>query len=73
MVYKVSLIIPAWNAAKTIKDCILSAIKAKNSPCEIVVVDDCSTDKTVEVIKDLMKLYPVIKLIELKRTMLLVN
>ena len=67
MTYKVSLIIPAWNAAKTISDCILSAIKAKNSPSEIIIVDDCSNDNTVSIIKNLITKYPYIKLLELKK------
>ena len=36
---KTSLIIPVWNAELTIKDCILSAIKANQPPSEIIVVD----------------------------------
>ena len=67
MTYKVSLIIPVWNAAKTISDCILSAIKAKNSPSEIIIVDDCSNDNTVSIIKNLITKYPYIKLLELKK------
>ena len=37
---KASLIIPAWNAEKTIEDCILSAIDADKCPDEILIVDD---------------------------------
>ena len=48
---KTSLIIPAWNAELTIEDCILSVIKANLSPNEIIVVDDVSTDNTVNIIE----------------------
>ena len=62
---KTSLIIPAWNAELTIEDCILSAIKANLSPNEIIIVDDVSTDATVNIIKNLAKEYSSIKLLKL--------
>ena len=52
---KTSLIIPAWNAEKTILDCILSAIEANDSPEEIIIVDDCSDDKTANLILNFNK------------------
>jgi glycosyltransferase involved in cell wall biosynthesis len=62
---KTSLIIPAWNAEKTISDCILSSIEAENSPEEIIIVDDCSEDKTINVILNLKKKHPKIKLLRM--------
>ena len=62
---KTSLIIPAWNAELTIEDCILSVIKANLSPNEIIVVDDVSTDNTVNIIESLAKIYSNIKLLKL--------
>ena len=64
---KTSLIIPAWNAENTIEDCLLSAIKAKSSPNEIVVVDDVSTDNTVNIVNKLAKEYSKIKLLRLDK------
>ena len=52
---KASLIIPAWNAEKTIEDCILSAIDADKCPDEILIVDDCSDDKTADIVLQLKK------------------
>ena len=66
MTYQVSLIIPAWNAEKTISDCIISAIQAKNAPSEIIVVDDCSNDNTISIVNNLANDHPMIKLIKLK-------
>ena len=63
---KTSLIIPAWNAEKTILDCILSAIEAKNSPEEIIIVDDCSDDQTASLILNAQKKYSKIKLLRMK-------
>ena len=55
MTYKVSLIIPAWNAENTISECIISAIRSKKGPSEIIVVDDFSNDNTVSVVNNLCK------------------
>ena len=54
---KFSLIIPAYNAERTIASCLDSALNQSLSreEYEIVVVDDGSTDKTPEIVKN----YPV--------------
>jgi len=64
---KISLIIPAWNAELTIEDCLLSAVKAKHSPDEIIVVDDVSSDKTVDIVNKLAKTNSSIKLLKLDK------
>ena len=60
----VSVIIPAYNAEKTIYNCIRSCIKQKEYLKEIIIIDDFSTDNTwAEVSKfndanpDLIKLF----------------
>jgi len=48
---KASVIIPAFNAEKTIEEC-LKALKAQSlKPFEIIVVDDGSTDNTPKIVK----------------------
>ncbi len=48
---KVSIIIPAYNAEKFIRRCLLSAISQTYENIEYVIVNDCSEDNTVELIK----------------------
>ena len=51
----VSVIMPAWNAADTIAQSIRSALNQSYSNLCVMVVDDCSTDGTVEIVKALCK------------------
>lgn len=51
----ISVIIPTYNAQKTIIDTINSVVNQTFAATEIIVVDDCSTDKTVKILKDLQK------------------
>lgn len=52
---KVSVIVPAWNEAVGILDCIRSLINTSYSNLEIVVVNDGSTDNTDQVVKNFLK------------------
>ncbi len=49
---RVSLLIPAYNEEKTIKQCIVSCLSQSRPPDQIVVVDDCSTDKTPQILSE---------------------
>ena len=48
----VSIIIPAYNAEKTIKRCVDSLIMQTVKPDEIIIVDDGSTDHTLSIIRE---------------------
>lgn len=48
----ISVIIPAYNVEKTIKRCLKSVFEQKNVDYEVIVVDDGSTDKTSEILKN---------------------
>lgn len=47
----VSVIIPAYNASKTIDKCLESLLKQTIKGIEIIVINDCSTDDTLEKLK----------------------
>lgn len=47
----VSILVPLYNAEKTIEEAILSATKQSYQNIEIVVVDDRSTDKSLKIIE----------------------
>jgi|GEM_PF-924166 len=49
----VSVIMAAYNAAATIEQSITSALSQQNVDLELIVVDDCSTDDTVEIVRNL--------------------
>jgi glycosyltransferase involved in cell wall biosynthesis len=46
----VSVIIPAFNASKYIADAVVSATLQENCSLEVIVVDDCSTDSTANIV-----------------------
>lgn len=48
---KISVIIPNRNGAATIGGCLDSVFASSHANFEVVVVDDCSTDNSVEIIK----------------------
>jgi len=47
----VSIIIPCYNAERWVKQSIQSALDQTYSPVEIIVIDDGSTDQSLEVVK----------------------
>ena len=47
----ISIIIANYNGSYFLKDCIDSILKEKSSLYEIIVVDDCSTDKSISILK----------------------
>jgi len=48
---KLSVIIPCYNEAQTIKPLVDAVMKAAYPGKEIIIVDDCSTDQTREILK----------------------
>lgn len=55
----VSIIIPVYNHAEYLERCILSALEQENARCEVIVVNDASTDPRVgDILDDLADRYP---------------
>ena len=63
---KVSVIIALYNCEDKITRCIESIENQTYKNIEIIVCDDCSTDNSFEVVKELTKKYDNIILVEKK-------
>ncbi|MBR2775398.1 MAG: glycosyltransferase family 2 protein [Selenomonadaceae bacterium] len=50
----VSVIIPLYDAEKYIRQCLISVLASKFTDYEVLVVNDCSTDNSVEEVKKLL-------------------
>lgn len=46
----ISVVIPAYNRETTIRDCIDSVLAQTYKNIEVIVVDDCSSDKTADIV-----------------------
>ena len=55
---KISIIIPNYNGASYLDDCLISVLNQTYRPIEIIIVDDCSKDNSVKIIKKYYKKYP---------------
>ena len=49
---KLSIVIPVYNTAIYLKECLESIINQTYSEIEIICVDDCSPDNSAEIIKE---------------------
>ena len=61
----VSVLIPCWNAEGSIGRALASVLEERSVPLECVVVDDGSTDRTVDVVRDVAAADPRVVLIAL--------
>ena len=53
---KISAILPAYNVEKYLEECVESILK-QNVPCEIIIINDGSTDNTLSVANSLAQKY----------------
>jgi glycosyltransferase involved in cell wall biosynthesis len=60
---KLTVVIPVYNEEKTIKEIVKKVVGVDPDDKEIIIVDDCSKDKTREILQELKNTYPQIKLI----------
>lgn len=63
----ISVITPAYNAARFIGETIESVQKQTYSNWEMIIVDDCSTDDTVQIVESYQEKDPRIRLYKLEK------
>ena len=64
---KISIITPCYNAENYLKQMIKSVISQTYVKWELIIVDDCSNDNSVKIIKKFMRLDTRIKLLKSKK------
>ncbi len=66
--YDISVLVPAYNEEKTIKETIGSIFEIDYPIRELVIINDGSADRTKKIVKELQKKYKKLKLIDKKNT-----
>ncbi len=66
MEIKVSVIIPVFNTGKYLDKCVNSIINQSVKEIEIICVNDCSTDNSLEILQNFAKKDNRVKIIDLK-------
>tara|TARA_Y100000590_G_scaffold213319_1_gene241694 strand:- start:2260 stop:3555 length:1296 start_codon:yes stop_codon:yes gene_type:complete len=64
---KLSIIIPFYNSEKHLNDCLNSICNQIKHEIEIILINDSSTDKSVQICKKFLKKYEFLKLINVKK------
>jgi glycosyltransferase involved in cell wall biosynthesis len=49
---RISVVIPVFNRSRTIRYCLDSVLNQSLRPFEVIVVDDCSTDDTAQIVRE---------------------
>ena len=60
--FQISIIIPSYNSAKTIRETIYSCLIQENIKYEIIIVDDLGKDNTRAILEDIKKSCPDAKI-----------
>ena len=61
-----SIIIPLYNCEKSIAKCLLSVLNQNFNNYEIIIINDCSKDRSLKICTKYKKKYPKIKIINQK-------
>ena len=54
----ISIIIPVYNSRERLRECLESVVAQSYENKEVIVVDDCSTDGSLEICREYEKNYP---------------
>lgn len=63
---KISIIIPVYNAQEYLERCLDSVCNQTLKDIEIICVNDCSKDNSLQILQDYSKKYPNLKIIDCK-------
>ena len=58
---KISIIVPVYNSEKYLYKCIQSVVSQNPVECEMILVDDGSTDKSLDMMNKAAEKYPYIR------------
>ena len=64
---KVSVILPIYNVEKYLRQCLDSVVNQTLKDIEIIVIDDCSTDTSLDIIRKIAQKDKRIHIIALKQ------
>ena len=64
---KISVIIPIYNSEKYIDRCLKSILNQDFKDIEIICIDDCSTDNSINILKEYQRLYNEIIILKNKK------
>ena len=55
---KVSIIVPVYNVAKYIERCLLSVLNQTWQDLEVILVNDCTPDNSMEIVRRVVASHP---------------
>ncbi len=58
MIMKISILIPVYGVEKYIEKCARSVFEQSYEDLEIIFVDDCTEDRSIQIVIDLLESYP---------------
>ncbi|MGL5937574.1 MAG: glycosyltransferase family 2 protein [Phocaeicola sp.] len=61
----ISIVIPIYNVANYIEKCLLSALNQTYDKLEILLINDCTTDNSIELIQQLLENHPKANLVRI--------
>lgn len=66
---KISIIVPVYNSEQELRECLNSLIEQTEKDIEIIIIDDGSTDRSIEIEKEYKDKYSNIKLYKNKKNL----